>query len=154
MSNNKNLLGQLAAARARAKSDAEIRTPKLATVAPPKRTQAPEPAESAAAAPRQAAARAKPKAKPATEAQAAPATKRQGTLERTTITLKALDRSVLGKAQAFFIERGIKAPTSSTLIRLALMNLADTLDAKPDRVQRIFERIRSEDGRRNTNTKT
>lgn len=150
MSNNKNLLGQLAAARERAKTDAEVRTPKLAPVAPAAPPPEPERKVPAAPEPKRAAPPAKAKAGPA--AKSAAGAKGQGTLERTTITLKAQDRSVLGKTQAFFIERGIKAPPSSTLIRLALYNLAETLEAKPESVQRIFDRIRREDGRRNVVT--
>ena len=149
MSNNKNLLGQLAAARERAKADAEVRTPRLPPVAVVPAPPVPPEPTTPLLAPESKRTTSPIKAKPASIAKSPPVTKGQGTLERTTITLKLQDRSVLSKAQTFFIERGIKAPPSSTLIRLALYNLAETLEAKPESVQRIFDRIRREDGRRN-----
>lgn len=147
MSNNKDLLGKLAAARDRAISDAQVRTPKLAPAAALPKPEVPPTAPTTAPP----TPRLKAKPRPPSRTDSGGATRGQGTLERTTITLKVKDRSVLGKAQAFFIERGIKAPTSSTLIRLALHNLGETLEAKPDIVERLFDRIRREDGRRHQN---
>lgn len=131
MSSNKELQAQLSSIRNRAKVDAKKRTPKLKNrkVSPDRNNIISEVKQR------------QPQTKTKTEAVPEP-------LERTTITLKHQDRQVLGRTQEFFIRMGRKAPSASTLVRLALLNMGETLEEDPNRLTRIFDAICLDDGRR------
>lgn len=143
MSNNKDLAKQLEAMRHKAKEAAAAEPSSEPTAPPP--TQPSSPPKLKVVASR------KPKpTKPKMVGQGRPVATipTAPELNRTTITLKTGDNAALSELQTFLIQRVRKAPSTSTLIRLALLYTKQSLASDAEALAQVYAQILKEDGRR------